>query len=200
MPDLRLPPAPSDISLSLMAGWGELDWMSERREELTCNLTMEDLRGLTPPVGAEDEGCGEPERGVEVPVGWEDESMCFFLCFLRVDSFPLVSEADRLGEPARLRWLCFLWGSVLLGRPMGVVVPFVEAPEAIFGAPSFSFSFNLASSSFLRSSSACFSSSVVSSPLCSLLAGDSYNRHSNIPKMNKDWRNRFHKCNSFHAF
>lgn len=69
MPDLRLPPAPSDISLSLMAGWGALAWMSERRKELTCSLTMEDLRGLTPPAGAEEDGWGDPEREVDVPVG-----------------------------------------------------------------------------------------------------------------------------------
>ena len=43
--------------------------MSERREELTCSLTIEDLRGLTPPAGAEDDGWGDPERGVDVPVG-----------------------------------------------------------------------------------------------------------------------------------
>lgn len=161
---------------------------------------MEDLRGLTPPAGAEEDGCGDPERGVDVPVGWEDESMCFFLCFLRVDSLPLVSEAERLGDPARLRWLCFLWGSVLLGRPIGVVVPFVEAPEASFGTPSFSFSFSLASSSFLRSSSACFSSSVVSSPLCSLLVGDICNGIGDILKKNMGLRNRSRKCSSFHAF
>lgn len=161
---------------------------------------MDDLRGLTPPAGAEEDGWGEPERGVDVPVGWEDESMCFFLCFLRADSLPLVSEAERLGDPARLRWLCFLWGSVLLGRPIGVVVPFVEAPEAIFGTPSFSFSFSLASSSFLRSSSACFSSSVVSSPLCISLVGDVYNRLGNILKKNMGLRNRSHRCSSFHAF
>lgn len=129
--------------------------MSEIREELTCNLTIDELRGLWLPPGA-------------------DAPRCFFLCFLRVDSLPLVSDAERLGEPGRLRWLCFLFGSPLLGRPMGrgEFVPLVEAPDASLGAPAFNFSFSLASSSFLRSSSACFSSSVVSLSLCILLEID----------------------------
>lgn len=167
---------------------------------MTCSLTIDDLRGLWLPAGAEEDGCGDIPRGVEVPVGWEDEPRCFFLCFLRVDSFPLVSEAERLGEPGRLRWLCFLLGSLLFGRPIGVLVPFVEAPDEIFGTPSFAFSFSLASSSFLRSSSACFSSSVVSLSLCIVLAIGIQLRNGNVPKKNKDSKNHSHMCNSFRAF
>jgi len=129
---------------------------------------MEDLCALSTPAGADEDGCGDIPRGVEVPVGWEADGRCFFLCFLRVDSLPLVSDAERLGEPGRLRY--FLRGSVLFGRPMGVLVPFVEAPDGSLDGISFAFSFSLASSSFFRSSSACFSSSVASLSLCRILA------------------------------
>lgn len=110
------------------------------------SLTMEDLRLVVVVVGlgreeedcsgAEEGGGGAGERGrdaggtgVVVPVGWEEEGPCFFLCFLRADSVPLASE--RLGEPGRLRELVvdFLSGSLCLGRPDGVLVPLVEAPD-----------------------------------------------------------------------
>lgn len=107
-------------------------------------------------------GAGERGRepgavGVDVPVGWEEERPCFFLCFLREDSVPLASE--RLGEPGRLRELVvdFLRGSLCLGRPEGVLVPLVEAPDgrsplSLRSGRSFSVA-AFFSSSFFRSSS-----------------------------------------------
>lgn len=111
MPFLRIPPTPSDISPAVASpslieadGFGGADWISESLDGLRLSLMIEDFRGLVP------EGCVEGagdmvldgERGVDVPVGAE-ELKCFFLCFFRLDSLPLVSEAERLGEPGRLR-------------------------------------------------------------------------------------------------
>ena len=109
---------------------------------------------------------------MEVPVGWEGES-CLFLCFLRVDSVPLISE--RLGEPGRLRALAeddnpFLVRSVcLLARPDGVFVPFEDAPD--WDDEGFVLTFSLSdavffSSSFLTSSALRRSVSESSSSLC----------------------------------
>ncbi len=72
--------------------------MSETLLGLTFNLMMEDLRGLW----LEIDGCGDigREGGCEAEVA---DVTCFFLCFFRLDSFPLVSEAERFGDPGRLR-------------------------------------------------------------------------------------------------
>jgi hypothetical protein len=64
----------------------------------------------------------EPGWGVEVPV-----AACFFFSFLREVSVPESSE--RSGEPGRLSLFLTLRGSMCLGRPEGVFVPFVEVPE-----------------------------------------------------------------------
>jgi len=151
-------------SVCLEGSWGSLTMEGLRlvvvaglgREEEDCS-------------GAEEGGGGAGERGreaggtgVDVPVGWEEEGgPCFFLCFLRADSVPLASE--RLGEPGRLRELVvdFLSGSLCLGRPDGVLVPLVEAPDgrspvslrwgrSFSAAPFFSSSF-FRSSTFKRS-------------------------------------------------
>lgn len=83
--------------------------------------------------------------------GWA--SACLLLGFLREVSVPLASE--RLGEPARFRAardVAFLLsGSVCLGRPEGVFVPFVDAPEFLSDSLPFSF-FTCSSSSFSCSS------------------------------------------------
>lgn len=101
---------------------------------------------------------------MEVRVGWEEDEPCLFLCFFRDDSFPL--DSDRLGDPGLLRFFVFFRGSVCLGRPDGVLVPFEEAPE---GSLDSALALFFASSSFFRSISFCFSSSEVSSSLCELL-------------------------------
>lgn len=123
---------------------------------------MDDLRGpVFDPgwdVGAGDIG-RDPGIGVLVPVAWEE---CFFLCFFRDDSFPLASDAERLGEPGRFRPTDFLSGLPCLGRLEGVFVPFEEAPEGSFDSALTLF---FASSSFRLSISFCFSSSDVSSSL-----------------------------------
>lgn len=125
------------------------------------NLRMDDLRWLVSRAGC-DAGAGDigrdPGIGVLVP-GCE---VCFFLCFFRDDSFPLASEAERPGDPRLLRFLPFFNGSVCLGRPEGVFVPFDEAPEGNFDSALALF---FASSSFRLSISFCFSSSDVSSSL-----------------------------------
>lgn len=128
---------------------------------------MEDFRGLWPGTGCEADGagdiCRDPGAGVKPPIGCEDE-LCFFF-FFRVDSFPLDSE--RFGEPALLRDFAFFKGSLCLGRPDGVFVPFDEAPDGSLESDFsvFSFALFLASSSFFLSISASFSSSEVSSSL-----------------------------------
>jgi len=71
-------------------------------------------------------------------------------------------DSERLGSLGRL--MPFLRGSKCLGRPEGVLVPFEEVPEGSLEEVS-SLALFLASSSFLRSISACFSSSDVSSSL-----------------------------------
>ena len=92
-------------------------------------------------------------------------SACFFFCFLRVDSLPLVSEAR--GDPGRLRLveeedglrvsLC------LEGRWDGVLLPFEEVPEwFLVLVLSFSGLTLLFSSAFLRSTSFRRSASVSS--------------------------------------
>lgn len=89
---------------------------------------------------------------------WE---VAAFLGFFREVSVPLASE--RLGDPMRLRLMppAFFNASVCLGRPDGVFVPFVDAPD------SFSLSFAAAfSSSVFLSSSLTFSASLSSSELC----------------------------------
>jgi len=89
-----------------------------------------------PGTGCEADGVGDigrdGGRDVEVPAGCDEELICFFLCFLRLDSLPLVSDAERLGEPERLRLLCFLCGSLCFGRPDGVFDPFEDAPDGSF--------------------------------------------------------------------
>lgn len=126
-------------------------------EGFTLSFTTEDFRWPRPgcdPGGAGDIG-REPGIGVLVPEGWGVP--CFFLCFFRTDSFP--EDSERFGEPDLLRaFLAFFKGSVCLGLPDGVFVPLDDAPEG-------SFDLALASSSFLRSISFCFSSSEVSSSL-----------------------------------
>jgi hypothetical protein len=97
--------------------------------------------------------------GVVVPVACEE---CFFLCFFRDDSFPLASEAERLGEPALFKLVGLFKGLLCLGRPEGVFVPFEDAPEGNFDSALTLF---FASSSFRLSISFCFSSSEVSSSL-----------------------------------
>jgi hypothetical protein len=115
-------------------------------------------------------GRGDPPgRGVNVP----GVALCLCFNFLRLDSLPLASE--RFGEPGRLREELatlegFLSGSPCFSlRPEGVFVPLVEAPDAGF-SPSLPLSFvcacNLASSSFLRSSSLARSVSESSDSLC----------------------------------
>lgn len=137
--------------------------MAESFDPFIGRVTIEDLRGLSP-AGAEEEGAREFCLGVPALLGWEEP--CFFLCFFRVDSLPLVSEADMCGDAARFRWLCFFRESVF-GRPSGVLLPFEEEPDAAgLLAISLFFSFSFASSSLRRSSSACFSSSLVSLSLC----------------------------------
>jgi hypothetical protein len=87
-------------------GLGGADWISDSLDGLRLSLIMDDLRALAPGAGCEADGAGDigPEgAGVDVLVGCEDEPTCFFLCFLRLDSLPLVSDAERLGEPGRLR-------------------------------------------------------------------------------------------------
>jgi len=125
----------------------------------------DDLRGLEVDAGC-DAGAGDigrdPGIGVLLPVGWEE---CFFLCFFRDDSFPLASEAERLGDPGLLRDL-FFNGSECLGRPEGVLVPFDEVPDGSFDSNLALF---FASSSLRLSISLCFSSSDVSSSLYSSL-------------------------------
>jgi hypothetical protein len=129
---------------------------------------IDDFRGLELGAGCEVEGAGdigrEPGTGVEVRVAWEDEE-CLFLCFFRDDSFPL--DSDKFGDPGLFRFFAFFRGSVCLGRPEGVLVPFVEVPDGSFDSALALF---FASSSFFRSISFCFSSSEVSSSLCDLLA------------------------------
>jgi hypothetical protein len=134
-----------------------LGFISDSRDGLTLSLTIDDLRCIP---GC-DVGAGEARSaGVEVPVLCDD-----FLTFFLEDSLPLDSE--RFGEPGRLSLLTFLKGSECLGRPEGVFVPFEEAPEGSFDSlfAASAFSLALASSSFLLSISACFSSSDVSSSL-----------------------------------
>lgn len=137
--------------------------MSESLDGGTFSLMIEDFRGLWLEAGCDAEGAGdigrEPGTGVEVRVGWEDEE-CLFLCFFRDDSFPL--DSDKFGDPGLLRFFAFFKGSVCLGRPEGVLVPFVEAPDGSFDS---NLALLLASSSFFRSISFCFSSSEVSSSL-----------------------------------
>jgi hypothetical protein len=110
------PPAPSDISpavaspsLVAAVGFGAEDWISDNFDGLRLSLIIDDLRLVGSRSGCDD-GAGdiglEEGMGVDVPVGW-DELRCFFLGFFRLDSFPLVSEAERLGDPARLRLLGF---------------------------------------------------------------------------------------------
>lgn len=148
-------------SLMTADGLGGADWISDSLEGLRLSLIMDDLRALVPGVGCEADGAGD--IGLEgTGVGCADEVICFFLCFLRLDSLPLVSDAERLGEPGRLRLLGFFWCSPCFGRPRGVFVPFDEAPEGIFEAD---LALSFASSSFLRSSSLILSSSEVSSSL-----------------------------------
>jgi hypothetical protein len=111
------PSAPSDISPavpspSLMTadGLGGADWISDSFEGLRLSFMMDDFLGWVPAAGAEDDRAGDiglEGAGVDVPVGWDDETTCFFLCFFRLDSLPLVSDADRFGEPGRLRLLTF---------------------------------------------------------------------------------------------
>jgi hypothetical protein len=112
---------------------------------------IDDFRGLELGAGCEVEGAGdigrEPGTGVEVRVGWED--------------------SDKFGDPGLFRFFAFFRGSVCLGRPEGVLVPFVEVPDGSFDSALALF---FASSSFFRSISFCFSSSEVSSSLCDLLA------------------------------
>jgi hypothetical protein len=150
--------APPAIGL----GFGGIDWISESLEGFKLSLIMDDLRGLifgaSCDVGAGDIG-RDPGIGVLLPVGWEE---CFFLCFFREDSFPLASEAERLGEPGLFRLIAFFNGLLCLCRPDGVFVPFEEAPEGSFDS---AFSLFFASSSFRLSISFCFSSSDVSSSL-----------------------------------
>jgi hypothetical protein len=146
-------------------GLGGADWISDSLEGFRLSLIMDDLRALVPGVGCEADGAGDiglEGAGVDVLVGCADDVICFFLCFLRLDSLPLVSDAERLGEPGRLRLLGFFWCSPCFDRPRGVFVPFDEAPEGIFEAD---LALSFASSSFLRSSSLIFSSSEVSSSL-----------------------------------
>lgn len=87
--------------------------------------------------------------------------MTFFL----LDSLPLDSE--RFGDPGLFSLLTFFNGSECFGLPDGVFVPFEDAPEGNFDSFFAASAFNLAlaSSSFLLSISACFSSSEVSSSL-----------------------------------
>lgn len=100
------------------------------------------------------EGLREPTSGRLGSA--ELASWLFFLTFLRrVDSLPLASE--RLGEPGRLRDASFAGCSGCLGRPVGVFVPLVEAPEG--GLSDFALSLSLFSARALRSSSRRFSSS-----------------------------------------
>ena len=80
---------------------------------------------------------------------------CFFFAFLREDSLPLASE--RLGDPVRLSdELAFLTASIVLGRPEGVLVPLLDAPEptCALSLPldCSSSAFFFSSSSFLRRS------------------------------------------------
>ena len=128
MPVFLLPPSASDISVSLLCGFGERDWMTESFDPFIGSVTIDDFRGLSP-AGAELDGAIEFCLGVPEPLGC-DEARCFFLRFLREDSLPLVSEADMCGEAARFKWLCFLNEESLFGRPRGVLLPFDEVPEA----------------------------------------------------------------------
>ena len=90
---------------------------------------------------------GRPGSGVVERLALTDPVAVPFLnFFLRVDSFPL--DSDKLGDPGRLRDLCFFSRSVALCLPDGVVFPLVFAPEASF---SFSSACFLASSSFSSS-------------------------------------------------
>lgn len=80
------------------------------------DLTVEDFCGAP--------GAASPTVDVEGAVpgmsGWAGR--CSFFCFLRLGSCPPASERD--GDPGRFRF-AFLAGSVGLGRPEGVLVPFV---------------------------------------------------------------------------
>lgn len=125
------------------------------------SLIIDDLRLLDSGRCCDD---GAGEIGLEEGTGVE-EPWCFFLGFFRLDSSPLVSDAERLGEPGRLRLLGRFDWSLCFGRPDGVLVPFVEAPDGILEAAVLALSF--VSSSFFCSSFF-FSSSEVSSSLYTL--------------------------------
>jgi hypothetical protein len=102
---------------------------------------------------------GKLTAGAELGEGTGCE-VAAFLGFFRDVSVPLASE--RLGDPMRFRPMAlgFFNASTCLGRPDGVLVPFVDAPD------SFSLSFAAAfSSSVFLSSSLTFSASLSSSEL-----------------------------------
>jgi hypothetical protein len=149
-------PAVPSPSLMTADGCGGAERIFDSFEGSTFTLTIDDLRGCEPGAGCEADGAGDiglEGTGVDVLVGCDEELICFFLCFLRLDSLPLISEAERSGEPGRLRLLGFFEVSLCFGRPCGVLVPFDDAPDGIFDAD---FALSFASSSFLRFSSSDF--------------------------------------------
>lgn len=91
---------------------------------------------------------GDIGRDVGWGVGCVDG--CLLLAFFRDVSVPLAS--DRLGDPGRLRVadaVLFFNASVCFGRPDGVFVPLVDAPDSFFTLSSSA----CRSSSFNRSAS-----------------------------------------------
>ena len=88
MPLFFSPPPASDISVSLLCGFGDLDEIADSFDPFIGSVTMLDFLGLSPATGVI-EFC----LGVPAPLACA-EAWCFFLCFLRVDSLPLVSDAD----------------------------------------------------------------------------------------------------------
>lgn len=146
-------PAPAVIKLLFLGSGCEEDESLEG-SAATFSFMMEDLRwgwedDVVVAFGADVAAlkAGDmgllPGWGVDVPV----PEGCFFLCFLREVSVPLISE--RSGEPGRLSLFLDLVvlvarGSLCFERPEGVFVPLEEAPEggALGGfSPRAAFSF-----------------------------------------------------------